>query len=300
MLSKIRENIFRGCNLKNTIKSPFKFDSVLLEKKSVSDINQMYLDKCNVDIGEYFEQLDSIELYKCKGTGYKFWYPFTLAGNESFYKKVSSTWKNYYKTDRWEYDISQSYINTKSSVLEVGCGRGYFLKNLEEKGVKQAVGLDFNTEAIKNKVTKFDVLNKDLKELKSKESFDIICFFQVLEHIPDPMSFLEDCKNILNENGLLILSVPNNNHLPHKLMQDAFDLPPHHVGHYTSDVLKKIAQVMDMKVLDIVEQSVDFNHSAYIEKLGLFYKLAYLPLKIRHKIKSDIGHSMLLVLQKPT
>ena len=75
MLSKIRENIFRGSDLKSIIKSPFKFGSVLLQKKSVSDINEMYLDKCNVDIREHFGDLKNIELYECKGTGYKFWYP---------------------------------------------------------------------------------------------------------------------------------------------------------------------------------------------------------------------------------
>lgn len=298
MYSKVRGNIYRGYKVTNIIKSPFKFESVFLQRKSVLDINKMYLDKCNVDICEYFEELNSIELYECKGTGYKFWYPSTLAGNEGFYKKVSLAWKDYYKTDRWEYDASQAYINTNFSVLEIGCGRGYFLKKLEEKGVKQALGLDFNKEAIKNKVTKFDVLNKDLRELKSKKSFNTICFFQVLEHISDPMSFIEDCKNLLNDGGLLILSVPNNNYPPHKMMQDAFDLPPHHVGHYTSDVLKKIAQVMDMKVVNIVEQSVGFNHAAYVEKLGLLYKLAYLPLRIRHKIKSNSGHTILAVLKK--
>ncbi len=298
MLSETRENIFRGCHLKNIIKSPFGFDSVLLQKKPVSDINEIYLDKCSVDIREHFGELKNIELYKCKGTGYKFWYPFSLAGNEKFYQKISAAWSNYYRTDRWEYAISQAYINRNSNVLEVGCGRGYFLKKLEEKGVKQAIGLDFNNEAIKKKVTKFDILNKDLRSIKSKKSFDSICFFQVLEHIPDPMSFLEDCKNILNDNGLLIISVPNNNHPPHKMMQDAFDLPPHHVGHYTSDVLRKIAQVIDMKVLDIVEQSADFNNAEYRKEFGILYKLAYLPLKIRHKIKIRAGHTILIVLKK--
>lgn len=284
--------------MSNIIKSPFNFDSVLLRKKSVSDINKMYLDKCRVNICEYFGELKSIELYECKGTGYKFWYPFILAGNESFYKEISSSWENYYRTDRWEYDISLSYIHQGSNVLEIGCGRGYFLRRLEDKGIKQAVGLDFNNEAIKDKVTKFNVLNKDLREFKSQKLFDTICSFQVLEHITDPMLFLKDCKNILNDGGLLILSVPNNNYPPHKLMQDAFDLPPHHVGHYTPDVLKKIAQVTDMKVVNIVKQPVSFNHVAYMEKLGSLYKLAYLPLKIRHKIKNDTGHTVLVVLKK--
>ena len=298
MLSKIRENIFRGSDLKSIIKSPFKFDSVLLQKKSVSNINEMYLDKCNVDIREHFGDLENIELYECKGTGYKFWYPFSLAGNERFYQKVSAAWSNYYRTDRWEYDVSQAYINKNSNVLEIGCGRGYFLKRLEEKGVKQAVGLDFNNEAIKSKITKFDILSKDLRGFESQQLFDVICSFQVLEHISDPMSFLEDCKSALNNGGLLILSVPNNNYSPHKQMQDAFDLPPHHVGHYTSDILKKIAQVIDMNVLDIVEQSVDFNHLAYRERLGLLYKLAYLPLRIRHRVRNRTGHTVLLVLKK--
>ncbi|MDO5650614.1 MAG: class I SAM-dependent methyltransferase [Moraxella sp.] len=183
------------------VKSPFGYDADLEYKLDVSIITKMYRDKCGIDLSDEFDGTSYIERYRCIGTGYKFWYPFTLAGDEKFYQKVSSAWENYYKTTRWEYTPSLSYIKPNHSVLEIGCGQGYFLKELENLGLTKVKGLDFNKNAIANKVTKFNILEQNIEDMGDNECYDVICFFQLLEHVPDNYKFLSDAKKLLNEGG---------------------------------------------------------------------------------------------------
>lgn len=284
--------------IKPNVLSPFGFDSVLVKSVDVETVNQMYLDKCGYDIKGDLHNLDKIFLYECEGTGYKFWYPLSLAGNEIFYENISSLWSNYYKTDRWEYHLVHNYIKNIDRVLEIGCGRGFFLQQLEMKGGGDIMGIDFNKQAISSKVTKFPILNKDLNDLDNGEKFDVICFFQVLEHIADPYNFLLTSMGRLNKGGKLIFSVPNNRFLAHRLMHDAFDLPPHHVGHYDAEVVKKIAQHLGLRVVAIIEQELEINEPYYKNKYGLLAKGLLPILKIKNKFQKKTGHTLLSILEK--
>ncbi len=284
--------------MSNNIISPFHSESQLIKTVPVSQVVAMYKEKCGVYVTESFGSLQEIELYKCMKTGYRFWYPLNLAGDTQFYDKVSLAWENYYKETRWEYKEALANIQPSDSVLEVGCGRGFFLKELEEKGVSNALGLDFNPEAINNKVTKFDILDKDLNELDIENKFDVICFFQVLEHVSDPFAFLTNVKKLLNKGGRLIYSVPNNEFAPLKNMQDAFDLPPHHVGQYNLEIIENIAHTLDMEIMRNIEEKSPINYQYYKNKLGGLYYILKLPIYLRSLLKSNVGHTLLAVYKE--
>ena len=57
----------------------------------------------------------------------------------------------------------------------------------------------------------FDIYELMLDELKKKtdQRFDVICAFQVLEHISNPREFLEDIISLLRPSGKILLAVPN-------------------------------------------------------------------------------------------
>jgi SAM-dependent methyltransferase len=230
------------------------FGAVARKVKSLPTrvIREMYKEKCGVEVSEFLGGLTDIELYECSATGMRFWRPTEIAGPEKFYKLLSEGVSNYYRDERWEYSIARDAIGTGKRVLEVGCGRGFFLRSLEPQN-NTGIGLELNDSAIKNKVTSFEVRKQFVEELLSSEgaTFDVVCSFQVLEHVPDPATFLRSCLAMVKRKGLLIISVPNNAHEQHRLMLDAFDLPPHHINHFTEDVLRKVADYLGVRVLSI-------------------------------------------------
>jgi 2-polyprenyl-3-methyl-5-hydroxy-6-metoxy-1,4-benzoquinol methylase len=118
------------------------------------------------------------------------------------------------------------YLGKDKRLLEIGCSAGMFLYHVKEK-VKEVVGLDFDKSSAEYtmqkcqcKVYTSELANTPLK----KESFDIICAFQVLEHVKSPLEFLLQVKEYLKVDGILYLEVPN----LHDVLVSTFDLPYHH------------------------------------------------------------------------
>lgn len=235
--------------------SPFGAEATLLQVVPVGFIVEQYKRKCGIDVSSSFGSLLNVGLYECMGTGYKFWRPDTIAGDELFYSHISHAWENYYRTDRWEYSHVRKFLTGKERLLEIGCGKGYFLRSIEAR-VQSAVGLEYNEEAIRYKVADADVLHMSVAEMAASGSkFDVVCAFQVLEHVTDPRSFIEQALTCLSDGGTLILSTPNNDNVHFRSQQDIFDGPPHHMGHFTLDVYERIAKAFGCAVLKTVSQS---------------------------------------------
>ena len=100
---------------------------------------------------------------------------------------------------------------TRGTVLDVGCGGGLFLRLLRERG-HRVVGLDNSLDAAgvawrQNRVT---ALCGSLTRAPFRPAqFTTITMFHVLEHLYDPMAFCEAAKDLLADDGRLVIQVPN-------------------------------------------------------------------------------------------
>ncbi len=107
--------------------------------------------------------------------------------------------------------IENIVLNSKiSSFLDVGCGNGYFVKLLQEKGVF-SLGIDISENLLKKFYSKGNlriVANGVSIPFKSN-TFDFILASQLIEHIPDYKRFLLECYRLLKGNGYLLITVPN-------------------------------------------------------------------------------------------
>jgi ubiquinone/menaquinone biosynthesis C-methylase UbiE len=92
-------------------------------------------------------------------------------------------------------------------LLEVGCGRGHLLRRIQDQGV-DATGVDVNPEAVARAVTR-NVLQMSATALEFPDaSFDQICSFHAIEHIPDVDRALAEMARVLRPNGSLLLVYP--------------------------------------------------------------------------------------------
>ena len=107
--------------------------------------------------------------------------------------------------------IVKNFISKKNpaKILDIGCGTGYLLHKLKEKGFS-VYGIEPGLQArIGIDKYKLPITTDFFPSMKINQKFDLIISSLVLEHIINPESFLIDIKNCLTENGTVILGVPN-------------------------------------------------------------------------------------------
>lgn len=93
--------------------------------------------------------------------------------------------------------------------LEVGCGTGLVLSNLEKMGFV-ATGVDLHIEGLKlaRRRTKATLICGELKRINFRAKFDALGLFDVLEHVENQKSFLIECSKLLKPGGFVFLTVP--------------------------------------------------------------------------------------------
>ena len=157
-------------------------------------------------------------------------------------KRVNSIYKNYemFKSARGEdqklftsnnndqNDRSSEILNLinskikfkkNGSVLDIGCGTGPFLKsfskeysNWELYGLEQDIRFKKKLEKIKN----FKKLFLNLDKIDKK--FNLIVLIHTLEHVPNPVLFLEKIKYLLKKTGYLFIQVPDFENSPFDIL----------------------------------------------------------------------------------
>ena len=258
--------------MKNEVRSPITNSLNTIKIKDIS-INQLVNDYKiilpEIEVEKYFGGKSTIELYECKDTNYRFYYPFNLDGDDEFYVHLGKlSW--YYLRWKWEHQFALECINKGSKVLEVGAGKGDFIRELIEKLNCKCTGLELNPD-IKDICDKYgvDLRNETIQNhaLNNLNVYDTICTFQVLEHVSDVSGFIKGMVDCLKPKGTLIIAVPNNdtfikdNPLPSK----ALNMPPHHVGLWTETSLSKIASCFGLELVAIdFEPLQQSNMDTYI------------------------------------
>ena len=101
-------------------------------------------------------------------------------------------------------------------VLDVGCGNGVYTVEIA-KIARFVLGVDLNEKFIEEAMkvreregvqnVKFECCS--IEEFEYKEKFDVAIMMEVLEHVTDEEEVLFKIKELLSENGYLILFVPN-------------------------------------------------------------------------------------------
>jgi SAM-dependent methyltransferase len=102
----------------------------------------------------------------------------------------------------------------KGRLLDVGCGDGDFLLGMQERGW-QVHGLDISPVAVDLARRKgLDVFQGELASADyERHSFDLITMWDVLEHLHDPASELQQVAKLLKPSGRFVVTIPN----PHSL-----------------------------------------------------------------------------------
>lgn len=242
-----------------------------------------------------------------------------------------SFYKNYFKIEKehWLMVIRRMIVKDnlniyldknpkKTKVLDFGCGSGILVDELAKQGY-QTYGLDNHKDAIK-----FGLLQgiKNIKVIDTykinfqNNTFDVVFFLDVLEHIYDEKQVLNEIIRVLKPGGIVIIMVP-----AYMFLWGIQDKVSHHYRRYTmSSLLKKINEITFVKVLkmsyfntflflpiaflriinrifSINRKKSDFNINNYFLNKFLFFIFNF-ERKILKYINFPFGVSILFVLKK--
>jgi 2-polyprenyl-3-methyl-5-hydroxy-6-metoxy-1,4-benzoquinol methylase len=227
-------------------------DALLLHSRNTHEISDGWMTAFSIDVGEEFRKLGTLEYWQCETTGFRWFTPIAAAGGAELYIQLEKfDW--YYKREKWEFSAALKLIGKDESVLEVGIGEGYFLQAAKISGLSKLMGVELNPRsADRARKLGFSVYEVQLKNLHKviSERFDVICSFQVLEHVSNPREFLEGMIGMLRPGGRLLLSVPNAQ-LMRRIDPDCQDLlnsPPHHMGHWDEQCFRSLEKILPIKV----------------------------------------------------
>lgn len=98
------------------------------------------------------------------------------------------------------------------NILDVGCGTGISITMPLGKEGYNILGIDIDNKSIEYAKSYNIYSNVSFKccgveEIEKK--YDIIVASEIIEHIKDPVKFLESLRDKLNDNGIIIITTPN-------------------------------------------------------------------------------------------
>ena len=216
-----------------------------------------------VDVGHLLPaDVRVVELHECSDCSLR-WYTPAIAGDDRFYEDLQSI-SRYYQDHKPEYDFAKLHIGEGDRVLEVGCGKGAFARVLPRDVVYR--GLEFNQVAIdKARSSGLDVQPLPVADeaVARPGHHDVVCHFQVLEHVGDPHGFLADCVRALRTGGKLIVAVPAEDSFLALVEGGWLNMPPHHLTRWPDRSLRAALRAAGLSLTEMWHEPVAEYHKAW-------------------------------------
>lgn len=150
-------------------------------------------------------------------------------------------------------------------LLDVGCGTGNFLLAASEAGYT-ASGVELDPNAARfaaRHCAHSRVFAQPLAAFRDSNPgkiFDIVTFFEVLEHQAEPSAFLQEVRECLRPRGFIALSVPNRERW--QTSMDAVDYPPNHFLRWDAQSLQTAMKSHGFSVLSMKKEKATLAYTA--------------------------------------
>jgi len=203
-----------------------------------------------------------------------------LGSNFSYSDEEENLVKTYFQY----YDQIKGMLKNRERAMEIGCGSGFFLNNVLKNEFKEVYGVEPCTKAVDSSPIK-DRIRNELFDSNNyeRDSFDLICFFQVLDHASNPNDFLQGILRCLKPEGLALCVTHNIDALSSKILGEKCPIVDvNHVVLFNKKTLRKIFVKNDFQILKVFDLQ-------NIYSLGYWLMMLNLPRPIMSPLQSMLS-----------
>lgn len=170
---------------------------------------------------------------------------------------------------RWKRKAVSRW-KARGRLLDVGCGTGEFLQEMQRAGW-QVTGVERDAAAAQfaRQALHLNVLTGGVETvLGSGERFDTVTLWHVVEHLYQPLQTLRQVRELLCDGGMVVVAVPNVGSVDAKFYGQhwvAFD-PPRHVQHFSLATLRMLAASVGLRLLSWRQLPLDAFFNALMSE----------------------------------
>lgn len=221
-------------------------------------IKTYYCYYCKSSLLDQFIKIEKFNLHKCANCGLL----MTSLKNRNNINNFNSRYysneyiKNYYQkacilNKRFFIRVNEIEKNKNGGrILDLGCGLGLFLGIIKKysKYSWDCFGVDVNKRLIKiasKNIKSVNFINDSLLKAQfSKNYFDCITCFDVLEHDIDILSTIREIRRVLKSDGLLVIQSPNYKSIMSYFAGKNWDWwsVPDHIIHFSPSTLRRVLE----------------------------------------------------------
>lgn len=192
-----------------------------------------------------------------------------------FQRSVSATFQQEYSPEeldliRRDNNLALTIIESifqgqeKGTLLDVGCGEGFFLSSAMARGFR-VCGLDYSSYGIERRNPQMlgcfrqgDIFQSLAELSREGERFSVVNLSGVLEHVIDPRLLLDSLRGVLEENGTIRVLVPNDDskiqYLAERLGKAGkfWVDPPQHLNYFNTVTLRGFLETRGFRVRKVL------------------------------------------------
>jgi SAM-dependent methyltransferase len=219
-----------------------------------------------VDVARFVRGIERFGLWESP-VGLMFFDPLIAGDGEfyhTFYRRIDAHERlSGGRVMRPEFVAAAAFVTPGMAVLDVGCGEGGFQPYVPSA---QYCGLDTNFGG-KRPLVLAETIEEHAKRLPAH--YDVVCSFQVAEHVTDPLAFVRAMRDALKPGGLLLLGVPFWPTPLTAIPNFVLNAPPHHLTWWSEQALRALCDKLGLECREIRPVPVG-THSRIIHWMARF------------------------------
>src|SRR5258706_6229614 len=219
------------------------------------------------------EKYGRYKLFGCAGCRLQFWEPREMPDAQWYEQMYGGRDEKLLPLEPGhKYFLTDPQAYRRGELLDIGCGTGNFLAAARDRGYG-VTGIELDRNAARFAKERiglqrvFPLTIAEFAERHAGEQFDVVTFFEVLEHQAAPVEFLQKVKTCVRPGGIIELSVANRERW--LTGPDVLDYPPNHFLRWNATALSKFLSEQGFEDSSIREQPVGIAHTSQMINIAL-------------------------------
>jgi SAM-dependent methyltransferase len=224
---------------------------------------------------------NSASVVSCTNCSFVFADPF-IAGDNEFYNLLPHATGE--GDDHWKWEFEKTFTTVAPMaakdenlhLLEIGASTGSFVKRIATLIKKKNIlCLEYSQIGVdKIRQEGIEAYSRDFHDLvhdqQFSNKFNIICLFQVLEHMNNLDKVFNTFNLLIKPGGHLFIGVPNGEKIKFNELNGALlDMPPNHIGRFNKQTFEFLANKFGW---DIINIAIEPYSSLDVMKTVMYYQ----------------------------